>query len=220
MSLITEREVIYHSSLGKDFPPSYVTDHLDITEENFMVEYFGQDFFDLLVGDLNTQEAVEPYDSDVTYSTGDKSLYEGRIFVSVLDDNIGQPVNEETWWAEDSKFDTDMYDEFWRKYLVKILARLISIPASTNATIKATKQGLITVSDVTTGFASASRASIGIWIDTTKSTTQELIKGMERWIKKQKLLDSYDDEFELINYSNVAKRYNSKRGKRRFHFRR
>lgn len=220
MTLMTEHLVVIHSDLSRDFPTSYITNKIDSIEQTVLIDLFGEDFYEALVGDA-APFTTDPddYDSDFSYSDGDFCLFEGRIYESETNNNLGNPINETSFWTLRTKFTTALYESLWNKYLVEILAAHISLPAITYATIRAASGGLIKANDVNTGSTAAGRSDHGIWKDQVRADIELKTRSMVRWMKIEMEKDSYNQEFALAKC--VISRANTEQariGKRRFFF--
>lgn len=224
MTLITENEVIRCSALNFDFAPSWLSDVIQDCEGTFIDGLFGWDFYEILLADLNAYSQYDQYDSDITYSASNYAMFEGRIFASQVASNMGNPINDESFWVEVDKFGTDLYQQLWAKYLMRIIAMECSLPAVTYSTISATKAGLIKRNSIETGSQAASRGDIGIWKDQTRNQIERAVRLMCKWMEKEVEKDAYNDEFTEVKFigsidgscetSNIHKR-----GKRRMFFR-
>lgn len=224
MSLITEYEVIYSSPLNLDFSPKWLSDIIEDTEENYMDRCFGFDFYQVMLDDLAipTQGALLPYNGNTTYGLGDMAIWEGRVIESQAAANQGQAVNEPSYWQFANKFSTQLYQDLWIKYLQRIVAMECALPAITFSTFKAMKGGLTKTNSIETGMVAATRGEIGVWKDQMRNQIDRAERNMMRWIDKEVDKDSYNDEFEEMNFIgdfSCSPKKGTKYGKRRFFFR-
>lgn len=225
MTLITEHEVISCSPLGFDFAPSWLSDVIEDREGNCMDKLFGWDFYQILLADLIAYDQFDDYDSDITYSDGDFALFEGKIFESLVDDNLGNPINDDSSWARVDKFQEDLYQELWQRYLLRIIAMECSLPAVTYATISATKQGLIKRNSIETGNTSASRGELAMWKDQVRDQIEDAVRLMCKWMEAETEKDGYNNQFSEVKFiksiTSDCKTTSGTitRGKRRFFFR-
>ena len=227
MSLITEHEVIIHSELEHNFPPSKVSGVIVPTEEKVVPRLLGKDFYKALLADLTPRAIADSYNSETTYAVDDEVIWDGRLY-KALQAHTNVPITDTGFWALTTKFETPKYEELWKKYLANYLAQEISLPAATFGTLQAGKSGITKVNSLETGTVAATRGELGVWKDQVRNQIERCAEAMVDWIRDEVDLDAYAGEFDLVSFINVdltgsdcsTIHRNQVIGKRRIYFRR
>lgn len=218
MSLLNEREAIVFGNLGADFPPTWLSSTIEDQEADYFERIFNDDFYDALIDDMIEYDRADPYDSDHTYALNELAQYDGFLYKSLQAANLNYLIGDTDWWAKVPKFETDLYDELWYKYLVRILSMEVSLPAAVYGTYKASRTGIMKTNSIDTGSQAATSREMYSWMETTRNQINKATKLMTKWIVKQTEADSYNDEFVLLEWACVGNKSMKPVGGRRFFF--
>ena len=115
-TLINAAEVVRLAPVGSDFPTAKLCGLIPAEEVNLFVDHIGYDFYAVLLADLMDYASVAAWVPGDTYAVGDKAMFEGIVYESVVADNtepIGDPLNLDAW-KEADKFTTACYNDLWR----------------------------------------------------------------------------------------------------------
>jgi hypothetical protein len=216
MSLLSEREAIVLGNLGSDFPPTWLSSTIEDQEQDYFDREMSMEFYDALIADLVEYPQGDPYDSDQIYAIDDIVLYDGFLYRSLTAANQNNQMNDTDHWVKVPKFGTPVYDQLWYRYLGRILAMEVSLPASVYSTYKASRNGLMKTSSIETGAQALNKGEISSWKETIRNQISKATKFQRLWIVKQTEADGYADQFALLSWACRSMSRPTKIGGRRF----
>ena len=77
-----------------------------------------------MVSDLSDFSAVQKYDPSTTYSAEAKVFFDGIYYESLTDNNTSEPGAFKKW-GEAPKFQTEIYNDLWCRYLAHYLSLIV-----------------------------------------------------------------------------------------------
>lgn len=189
--IIAPIEVVWYSPAGRDYPLDNICLVLDSVEEDFVISCLGYEMW------LWMTNNAEPWPDDTgewcdgtDYSMGEYVTREGRLFMSLENDNTNDPLDDgdTPTWEEPKRFGSnECMNELWENYLRKLIANNVYKSTLNFTTQKTGANGLTVLESGSQfngqSFRSGSKAELvdyKISIDTINAT---LTKSMMRWIK-------------------------------------
>lgn len=167
-TLLTESEVISWTKLGKEFPGCTFNDikQVELTERR---ERLGKDFYDSMVASLADHE-YDPYASGVSYTAGDKVLYDGLIY-EANEDTSQEPVIS-TDWDLAAKFSNADLNNLWVEVLGRYLSLRVLQSTIPHLEVKVSGSGLVELDGATFNAP-------------TPRSGHNPIKRMQEWLETQ-----------------------------------
>ena len=153
-TLITPYEVIKYAPVAESFPTKYVCDQIFVTEAELFMECIGNDLYESMLADVKTASGIDDYNIQTTYSEGNEVVYEGCVFVSLVDDNNLDPENINGWKVRD-KFNSECFQTLWDHYLKQLLAFAVILKGVRYATFQAGGHGIMEMVDDQAGARTA-----------------------------------------------------------------
>jgi len=114
-TLLTALELIRHSPLTKDFPPSKLCPIIEAAEESIFEDCaLGVDLYEALLDALTDVPAnTKEWNVARIYAQGDIATYYGTVIKSLTDNNSLNPCV--SGWEVVPKFTSECINEFWCK---------------------------------------------------------------------------------------------------------
>ena len=144
--IITPWESVKYGPFERNYPTAYICPHIVRTERLLFNKCFlGLPFYDELILDLTNITGIKEFIFGTSYPLGEKICYEGCILVSLKDNNIIHPNNDQELdpsWGYCDKFKTTCNNELW--CLMKHwLAFELAFESIEYSTYSATANGLV-----------------------------------------------------------------------------
>lgn len=160
-NLITAFEVLKYSPAGSDYPTRYFCDLIPQIEQEFARECLGQDLYDYFVSKLADYptDAAE-WDSTETYAADDTVIRNGCLFVSQVNSNTSDPLEDSVNWTAFERFTDSAVNDFWEDYLRRILALKVYMSSLIYTTWRSGAGGIVISAGDNAGFRAANKAEI------------------------------------------------------------
>jgi hypothetical protein len=146
--LITANEVRKYAPVQQDYPTGSWCEQIDFIEEDLFDDCnIGLNYYEQLIDDLNNTD-VDQYLFSVTYNLGDRCHVNSVIYISLIDNNDVNPIDdskENPKWRRQPKFVTPENEIIFKKLIGPWLAISIVYRTIRYETYRAGGQGLIKI---------------------------------------------------------------------------
>lgn len=183
MALITAFEVRKYSIAEREYSMEKVQHSLEVIEAEFIRNFLGKEFFDLLKADVVDWSTIKEWKSTTVYAQNQKVFWNGSVWNSKVNTNSQEPGLEASNWEAAKKFNTAEYDNLWKKYLASLVGNKIVKDTAIMNTYKAAGKGLVVTTEDNSNTNALSAKEIDIWHSQVSN-----------------LIDMFQDE--CINYIN------------------
>lgn len=184
MNLTTAYEVLRYSTAGKDYPTGQFCELIPQIEEEFARDCLGQELYDHMVDSLaEYPTGAAEFDTCTAYAEGDTVIRNGCLFVSQIDDNVSDPLNETGDWAAFERFTEAGANLLWTKYLRRILALKVFVASRYDTTWRAGAGGVSVATGDSAGFRAASKTELTTLTASDVSKIETATKNMLEWLR-------------------------------------
>lgn len=203
-SILTPFEVRKYSPAGAHYPLDNIRLMMDIIEYDFFSKCLGLDIYEAMKKDFRVWDQATLWDSEITYKSGDFTIYDGAVLESEASNNTTEPGPDNEKWKEAAKFKKKNFNALWEYHLQRILAFDIYKRTLTYDTIKSGAKGL----NVSAADQSGAMTAPVKDIEYTKSSIQRdidtMVGSMKKWIVDQHELFTDDAtkgyDFSLVGF--------------------
>ena len=187
--LITGFEVVAFSPAGRDYPTDKICQLIPQVEIEFGYECLGETLYDWVRDNVTVApDGTGEWESGCRYDVGEYVTRQGWPFISLIDVNGNDPINDEdtATWAEVKRFGTnDCANEFWEDYLRPILANKIFGRSLNFSTRKTGANGLTMLEGGGAyqgqGFRSGNKADLSDYKNDLNAELETMVRNMTRW---------------------------------------
>lgn len=186
--LITPFEAVKFSQAGRDYPTEPMCQMIPQIEQEFGAECLGKTLYKWLQDNLATvPTGAEEWSCEQAYAEDDYAIRNGCLFISLIDDNIDDPLDSENWEVAERFENNDCANEMWTEYLRPILANKLFASSLTFTTMRANAGGLTVLAGTdnfnSQGFRSAKKDELADVKNAINQETERVVRNLIRWAK-------------------------------------
>ena len=184
MNLITAFEVLRHSTAKNDYPTAQFCELIPQIEQELARECLGQELYDYFVSKLAVYPAgVSEYDATADYDIGELAIRNGCIFESLVNNNPSDPLAETGDWQAWERFTDAHVQNFWEKYLRRLLALKVYSASLIYTTWPGGAGGVVISAGDSAGMRAANKAEMSDVKTGLIKEMERLTENMRHWIK-------------------------------------
>lgn len=180
--LLTLTDVLTYSPAGSGFPQKPILEHLDMVEEEIVLDCLGDDLFAFLVDNLADTSAALDWEDCGDYALDELVIRNGVVYKSTANQNNTDPAVKGSDWERVQKFDNECCNSLWDRYLRKILTYRVYYYALPFATIVSGAGGLKVQSIDSRGERAATPSEIGSTQRDVERVISTTTVNMKRWL--------------------------------------
>lgn len=183
-TLITGEEVRRFSPARFDSPTGNFCIDIKNREIKLFRECLGLEFYADMLDDVVEYHNVPVYSDTEVYNTDDLMLFDGMIFVSLVDNNTFSP-EDDTKWAIAPKFYTAKYQYIWDNYLRYYLAYMVLYSTINYSTFQPGSMGLVFIKNYTEqGQSTAGMDALWNFKANLKNDAIDILENLKVYIKE------------------------------------